>query len=139
VYCRVVGSLLAVVVCAVIVSTTSCAREGGSNDGLQPVSVDPHDVVAIQQYIVPEGTQPPPFVNHPRTSRGELPLAEIVGFLPEPLPAASRVATCGGFTALTIVLRDGRELAYGACDYPADFGSFPTAVDAAYENHGVSV
>ena len=133
------GRSFVAAVAAVLVAAIACAGHGGSNDGLQPVSVNPHDIVAIRQYIVPEGTQPPPFVNHSHSGRKGLPLAAIVGFLPAPLPAPSRVPTCGGFTALTITLRDGTELAYGACDYPSDFPSFSTAVDAAYENNGVTI
>jgi hypothetical protein len=76
------------------------------------------DVASIHLQPVPEGPASPMFVPEPK-SVGDKPLALVRNLVPDPLPKPlDQPGSCDHGGDLIVVLKDGREIIYGPCDYP---------------------
>jgi len=76
------------------------------------------DVASIHLQPVPEGPTSPMFVPHPTKVRDRL-LALVRQLVPDPLPEPlDQPRSCDHGGDLVIMLKDGREITYGPCDYP---------------------
>lgn len=134
-----VGVAVAVFVLAACTGDTSdnLAAASSPSKGMQPSQAEivatADEVVFLVAAPFPEGPPPPMFVLHPDPDapRVELDLALVRDAIPIDLPTPS-AGSCGYGATLTFGLRDGRELAYGTCDYPAAFGPLADAIHAGY-------
>lgn len=91
--------------------------------GTQPsLDISYDEIAKAQVYVLPEGSNPPPFVRVPK-KRWERPLAAVRSDIPSPFPAPANcqfwdVGTHG--VQLSVWLTDGRRLDYRGCAFPGE-------------------
>jgi hypothetical protein len=74
-------------------------------------------VVRVELVLIPEGSPPPPFQQHPTLPGYDLP--RLAPYAPAVLPAPLDQHGCDQGANMVITLSDGRTAIYGPCRYPA--------------------
>jgi hypothetical protein len=98
---------------ATVVLLLLCCTSGVPVD----IPVDLSEVTRVHIEPLPEGPPAAAFTKSP--GQFDRPLAEILPYIPQPLPAPIRqICTVGG--SLTISLSEGRQIVYGPCKRPLE-------------------
>jgi hypothetical protein len=113
-----------VVIAAALALMASCVespfREGRYLFDGRP-SIHRRQIESITLEPIPEGPSAPVFVLHPQSEpfvRVELDLAEILSFVPDPLPPTLDQGDCEFGGDVVITAEAGTTIAYGPCRRP---------------------
>jgi hypothetical protein len=103
---------------------TVFAVVGCGGDGAAVTKVSVYEWPGVPDSGIVAGTEP----------GSTVPLSEIVGAIPDPLPDTLESQACESGAMVRITFEDGRTLDYGPCRRPSSIEGLRNAVVAAWRN-----